>query len=189
MNKCLYLGMIAAITGGILWLSQETSRELFNIWIVVSMVMVLLGAFNILVGISKYLDGVKILDIRPSVEQVRMIEWVFIIGLIFVGSMSYTLASYYHLKLKKWSFLAALAIALPFILIEYQFSIRGNHAARDILNLNAVQITLITMIFYFINSWILNHFILKQKVIWWREGVAFVLILIAFVLSTHVKRS
>ena len=66
--------------------------------------------------------------------------------------MSYTIAAYYHLKLRNWSFLTAFAIAIPFILVEYQFSIRGNRAAKDVLRLNAVQITLVTMTFYFIQQ-------------------------------------
>jgi uncharacterized protein (DUF486 family) len=104
---------------------------------------------------------------------------------IFIGSVSYTVAAYYHLSLTNWTFLKAFAIALPLILIEYQFSIRGNHYAYSLLKMNAVQITLLTMTFYFINSWILNYFILKKHaVVWWREVTAFILIVLAMSLST-----
>ena len=124
----------------------------------------------------------------PSPKTMRhMTEWITILGLIFLGSLSYTIASYYHLIMDDWhwTFIKALAIAIPFVLIEYQFSLRGNFYAHNILGLNAVQIVLITMTFYFINAWLLNYFILKKhKVIWWREFLAFLLLTSAFVITT-----
>jgi uncharacterized protein (DUF486 family) len=109
---------------------------------------------------------------------------VYIIALIFVGSVSYTVAAYYHLKIENWTFLKAFAIALPLILIEYQFSIRGNHHAHETLKMNAVQITLITMAFYFINAWILNKVVLKKhKIVVWREVGVLGLLVCAVVLS------
>ena len=81
----------------------------------------------------------------------------------------------------------AFAIALPLILIEYQFSIRGNYEAKNLLKMNAVQITIMTMSFYFINAWMLNYFFLKAPVIWWREMLAFACILLAFFLTTSVR--
>jgi|APGre2960657373_1045057.scaffolds.fasta_scaffold49708_3 uncharacterized protein (DUF486 family) len=108
----------------------------------------------------------------------------YVILLIFIGSVSYTVAAYYHLRIEKWTFLKAFAIALPLILIEYQFSIRGNHHAHDTLKMNAVQITLLTMAFYFINAWVLNKFILKKHaIVWWREIAVFILLVSAVVLS------
>lgn len=113
-----------------------------------------------------------------------LINNILILLLIFVGSVSYTIAAYFHLKLRNWNFLAAFTIALPLILIEYQFSIRGNHYAYEKMGLNAVQITLITMCFYFVNSWILNKYVLKKHaVVWWREIAAFTCIIIAFLLA------
>jgi uncharacterized protein (DUF486 family) len=104
---------------------------------------------------------------------------------IFIGSVSYTVAAYYHLSLTNWTFPKAFAIALPLILIEYQFSIRGNHYANTMLKMNAVQITLLTMSFYFVNAWVLNYFFLrKHAVVWWREITAFILIVVAMGLST-----
>jgi uncharacterized protein (DUF486 family) len=107
-------------------------------------------------------------------------DWTraYVILLIFIGSVSYTVAAYYHLRIENWTFLKAFAIALPLILIEYQFSIRGNHHAHESLRMNAVQITLLTMAFYFINAWVLNKFILKKHaIVWWRElGVLGILV-------------
>jgi uncharacterized protein (DUF486 family) len=148
--------------------------------------LILFGAANLFVGMYGYIESSdkKTRVEVPSSAAGRWGEWFFIMGLIFVGSVSYTIAAYYHLKLRNWSFLTAFAIAIPFILVEYQFSIRGNRAAKDVLRLNAVQITLVTMTFYFINSWILNKFFLKQKAVWWREILAFALIVCAFFLSS-----
>jgi hypothetical protein len=89
------------------------------------------------------------------------------------------------LKLEKWTFLNALLIAIPFLIIEYQFSLRGNYYAKKHLMMNVVQITLLTMIFYFFNAWLLNHLFLKHPIVWWREVLAFTFILMAFYITTH----
>lgn len=109
-----------------------------------------------------------------------------ILSLIYIGTIFYTLASFYHLKLKKsWTFMKALSIAIPLVFIEYNFSLRGNYDAYTKLNLSSIDILLITMIFYFINGWLLNYFVLKNKVNIIREIIAFILILIAFRISTN----
>lgn len=181
----LLLGISSAVLGGIIWARHEKTKKLFSATVAMSILLILLGALNILIGIEKYL---KLLEnkanFKPIVKTVGWFEWILIIGMIFVASVSYTIAAYYHLKLENWSFLMAFGIALPLILIEYQFSIRGNFAAKDILKLNAVQITLITMTFYFINSWVLNAIFLKNKVVWWREILAFGFIIAAFIITT-----
>lgn len=190
MKGYLYLlfGIALAVTGGITWASHEKKRQLMSWTVFAAVFMILAGAANILLGIDHYLELFKNKQhVKPYVKNVGWTEWLFIIGMIFVGSISYTIAAYYHLKLKNWSFLMAFAIALPLILIEYQFSIRGNFAAKDILNMNAVQITLITMVFYFVNSWVLNIFFLKNAVVWWREVIAFMFIVAAFLITTSYK--
>ena len=124
-------------------------------------------------------------SVMPIVKSPGFRHWAFIISLIYLGTLSYTVAAFYHLKIPNWSFAKAFALAIPLVvLVEYQFSLRGNHAARDILGLNAVQITLITMTFYYVNSWMLNHFVLKQPVVVWRELVAFALVIAAFAITT-----
>lgn len=181
----IIIGIMLAIIGGITWWRQEKHKKLVSFAISISILLIILGAFNILLGIEYYIGLLEKSAMRPAVDSIRIFEWVFILGLIFLGSISYTIAAYYHLKLENWSFLTAFAIALPLILIEYQFSIRGNHAAKHILKLNAVQITLLTMTFYFINAWVLNYFFLKQPIVWWREILAFMCIILAFLLTTR----
>ena len=183
------IGLLCAILGGLGWWRQETHQELVNAYVIACMVLIIFGAFNIMHGVEHYLHLYRNKPgLQPNVKNVRYIEWIFVIGLIFIGSVSYTIAAYYHLKLTNWSFLTAFAIALPLILIEYQFSIRGNYAAQHVLGLNAIQITLITMSFYFVNVWILNYFFLKQPVVWWREVLAFICVGAAFVLSTTTNK-
>jgi hypothetical protein len=41
------------------------------------------------------------------------------------------------------------------------------------------------MTFYFINAWLLNYFVLSQQVVWWRETLAFIFILLAFTITTN----
>jgi hypothetical protein len=51
--------------------------------------------------------------------------------------------------------------------------------------MNVVQITIVTMIFYFFNAWLLNHIVMKDPIVLWKELLAFVFILMAFYLTTH----
>jgi len=113
--------------------------------------------------------------------------WLIIL-LIYIGTWFYTLAAYLHIKLgKSWTFIRALSIALPLVILEYQFSIRGNYYAVAKAGLNPIQVLLITLCFYFVNLWILNKVVLKvQGVVWWREIMCFILIAVAFVLSTNI---
>jgi uncharacterized protein (DUF486 family) len=181
----LCIGIIFAIAGGLLWWKQEKTRQLYNVKIFASIIMIIIGACYILLGSHALVDTSS--QAKPLTHNVGWLQWCFIIGLIFIGSVSYTIAAFYHLKFKSWSFLSAFALALPLILIEYQFSIRGNFAAKDVLKLNAIQITLLTMTFYFVNAWVLNYFFLKQPVVWWREVIAFVCIILAFVFTTTIR--
>lgn len=102
--------------------------------------------------------------------------------LIYLGTVFYVTAAYYHLKMEQWSFLKAFAIALPAVIIEYQFSLRGNRLANRQLGLHPLQVLIVTMCFYFINLWILNHIVLKQKTNLPRDLTAFVLVICAFLL-------
>jgi len=72
-------------------------------------------------------------------------------------------------------------------MIEYTFSLNGNRLANQKLNMNAIQILIITMTFYFINAWLLNYFILKNPVNYLREIISFILIISAFYISENVK--
>jgi uncharacterized protein (DUF486 family) len=180
------IGITLALAGGVLWMKQEKTGILVNTRVLISIVLIILGAFNIIIGLSTCMQAETSTYPQSSgIAQTTWSEWFFILALIFLGSVSYTIAAYYHLNLKKWSFAAAFAIAVPLILIEYQFSIRGNRAAKSILKLNVVQITLLTMTFYFVNSWVLNYFIMKSPIIWWREVLAFACVAAAFVLTTR----
>ena len=112
------------------------------------------------------------------------------IGIIYIGTWFYTLAAYLHLKLgESWTFSKAYMLALPLVAIEYLFSLRGNHAANAFHGLNPLQILAITLCFYFINLWILNKFVLKNPVIWWREILCFALIMCAFFITTTSLRA
>ena len=106
---------------------------------------------------------------------------------IYIATIFYVLAQYYHLSLNDWSLKRAFLIAVPLVLIEYYFSLIANKDANKILELNPVQILIITMSMYFINTWIFNLFILKNDIIVWRELLSFILIISAFYLSTNIK--
>lgn len=191
----LAFGTACVITGAIMWLHQEKTskddRVYVNTTILLAISMIILGTIGMLRGIQWILAFIKgngtTLGNKITTVKASLFDYIFIFGLIFAGSVAYTIAAYYHLKLDDWSFTKGLLIAIPMVLIEYMFSIRGNHYAKAILNLNAIQITLLTVTFYFINAWALNYFVLKQNVIWWREMIAFVFIILAFLVTTAVK--
>ena len=115
---------------------------------------------------------------------------LFAYSLIFLGTIFYTIASYYHLSYNKnWTFLKALAIAIPFVLIEYTFSLRGIHHSYKYLNHSTSTILIITIIFCFISMWLFNYFILKNRtnVNLFKEFLAFVLVIIAFYISNVIN--
>ena len=184
MFQVLY-GLFFAILGAYIWWLQYNA--VFNPLILMAIILLFAGSFSLLQGIHFYTlkpgNGKRILmdgNIAPWYMK------AFVLALIYFGTMAYTIASYYHLKIKDWTFASAFLIAIPFVLIEYQFSIRGNFFATTLLGFNAVQITLITMSFYFINTWLLNHFVLKRPTVWLRETIAFLLIIGAFIVTTTI---
>jgi hypothetical protein len=180
----IIIGIIFIIIGCYVWYKQEIKHQLSNPLILSCIALVIIGSILFITNIQELLLKIK-LNGRIYKENITLWNWVYILGLIYIGTVCYTIASYYHLRLESWTLLHALLIAIPFVLIEYQFSLRGNFYANKHLVLNAVQITLITMIFYFINSWLLNYFILKNDVVWWRELFSFLLIFCAFFITTH----
>lgn len=103
--------------------------------------------------------------------------------MIYIGTVCYTIASYYHLQLKEWTFLKAFFIAICFVVIEYQFSLRGNYLANKVLKINPIQILVATTVFCFINVMILNKLVLKNPIKPWREFVSLILMVGAIVVS------
>lgn len=104
-------------------------------------------------------------------------------ALIYVGTIFYTIASYLHLKVKPWRFMIAYIIALSCVIIEYQFSLRGNHLAASVLKINPVQIFIVTTCFCFVNVMILNFFVLKYPIKLWRELLSLALVIGAIIVS------
>jgi len=177
----MYLAFLFIVLGSVLWYKEE-KNNLFSLTIGFSIACILFAAVLLVQDFQLQKES------KPT-EKIPVAgwHWPFILGLIFVGSVSYTVAAYFHLKMEQWDFLKAFLIAVPFLLIEYQFSLRGNYYAKQHLLMNAVQITILTMIFYFFNAWILTYFFLKQPIVWWRECLAFVFILLAFFTTTAIK--
>jgi len=112
----------------------------------------------------------------------------FSILLLYLGAVCYVIASYYHLKMNEnWNFLYAVSIAIPLVVIEYTFTLHGNYFLFKHHDFSPVDILAITMVFYFVNLWLLNVFILQKKVKnILQELVAFLLIIGAFYLSAVI---
>ena len=115
--------------------------------------------------------------------------FLFYISLIYIGTVLYVIASYYHLSLREnWYFSKAYLIAIPLVMIEYLFSLNGNHYMHYILDYSPIDILIITVCFYFVNLWILNYFVLKHKSHnIYMEFFCFVLVLTAFLLTTVIR--
>lgn len=117
------------------------------------------------------------------------LQAAFYISLIYIGTVCYVIAAYYHLKMnEKWSFLKALMIAVPFVLIEYCFSLNGNYYIHQKFGYSAMDILIITICFYFANLWLLNYFILEHKEHnMYIEALCFGLVICAFLLTNVIQ--
>lgn len=111
----------------------------------------------------------------------RILPFIF----IYAASWCYVLAQYYHLSLSNWTFIKAMLIALPLVIIEYSFSLHGNKLANA--NITPFQILLITIGFYVLNIIILNIFVFKAGFNPVRDTLAVLLLVAAIALSTNVR--
>jgi uncharacterized protein (DUF486 family) len=182
----VYFSIIIILIGIIIWAKYENPNLKIDYIDMLSIFLIIFGAVYLLVFIDDILSKTQS-NVNTNIQNLNLTHSLYVYFLIFVGSVFYTIASYFHLKLKNWTFLKALLIAIPFVFIEYQFSLRGNFHAGRHLKLNSIQTVIITMCFYFINAWILNYLVLKQNVTWWREIVSFMLIISAFLVSTQKR--
>lgn len=112
-----------------------------------------------------------------------MNKWLAIL-LIYLGTCCYTMASFYHLSFKtNWSFWKAYLIAMIFVSIEYVFNIIGNKHANQYMNV--IQIMILILAFYLINIYLMNVFVLKNRVNLIRESISMLLIVLAILISTN----
>jgi uncharacterized protein (DUF486 family) len=190
MSLLIISGLLVGVAGASLWpLLVKEPRVWLTIRSIPSIVLLLVSMVLIVLGFNKQFLMATKNKISPWMKNVayKRRAWVYTLSLIFISAVMYTLAAYYHTDIANWTFPMALCIAIPFVLIEYQFSLRGNYYARNVLNLNTVQIAIITMVFYFICTWILNAVRKRQPVKWWREVLAFALIVGALLCTTMIK--
>lgn len=119
----------------------------------------------------------------------REILFLFYISLIYIGSTFYVLAAYYHLALREnWYFWKAYMMAIPLVLVEYLFTLNGNHYMHHVLEYSPVDVLIITICFYFVNLWLLNYYVLKHRGHnIYMEMVCFGLVLTAFLLTTVIR--
>lgn len=114
-----------------------------------------------------------------------MTQKLLAVALIYLASWCYVIASYYHLRLRDWSFLKAMAIALPAVVVEYSLSLNGNKLASA--SMNPVQILTLTVGFYVLNIILLNVLVLKGEFHPVRDLIAVVLIFGAILISANTR--
>lgn len=180
----MYIGLLFILCGCLLWYMEE-KNAILNWTIVSSILLLFIGALILLEPLEKAFRHSTQNENQKKVELYTW-HWFYILGLIFLGSIFYTMAAYLHLKMDEWTFLKALLIAIPFVVIEYQFSLRGNYYARKHLLMNSIQILVLTTIFCFFNAFLLNYFVLQHPVVVWRELLSIFFILMAFLTTTSI---
>ena len=180
----MFLGILFIVSGCLLWFMEE-KNTLLNWTIVSSIVFIAIGAILLLDTFETLFKKSGGFEKEKRIDLYTW-HWLYIIGLIFIGSVFYTLAAYLHLKMDEWTFLKALMIAIPFVFIEYQFALRGNYYAKQHLLMNTVQITILTMIFYFFNAFMINYFVIQHPIVVWRETLAIFFVFMAFVTTTSI---
>ena len=179
------VGMVTSIIASYVWFIEDKKQKIITPIIIMCFLFILCSAYFIIIGLDGIMDPFSFSNINVSTTESKWYEKAFIILLIYMGSAFYVIASYYHLKIKQWSFWKALVIDIPFVFLEYQLSLRGNFNAHHILKMNPMQVMLVTMICYFINITILNLMVLNHDILWSREILAFILILGALALVLH----
>ena len=113
-----------------------------------------------------------------------MNKWLAIL-FIYIASVFYTVASFYHLSFgAKWTFTRAYIIAIIFVGIEYIFSVLGNKWANEFITVFDIMILII--VFDLINLYIINFFILKNRVQPLKHGISLILVGIAIILSADI---
>lgn len=114
-----------------------------------------------------------------------MNKWLAIL-FIYLGSVCYTVASFYHLSFgNKWSFMRAYTLALMFVAVEYVFNVVGNKHANQ--HITVFQIMILIIAFDLVNLYIINALLLKNKIDYARDGVSLALIAAAIVLSSNLR--
>jgi hypothetical protein len=138
----MVLGFVFIILGIILWYLQDinTNTYFINPFIILCILSILFGIYFFLQNIDFFFKNIHDYKWITNITYVGWIEYIAIILLIYLGTIFYVIASYYHLKLKNWTLLKSLMIAIPMVMCEYQFSLRGNYLAHEVLKLNSVQI-------------------------------------------------
>lgn len=176
----LVVGFVVAIAGSYVWIQEDLKDDVLGQFLM--SLLVCIAGFNLFFGLKGFF-----VDNQPkeAVSEHEPIKWyskqgLWGIFLIYLGAVFYALAAFYHLTLPKWTFLRALMVVIPLILVEYHFSIRGNRMVHNVLQWNTTQVAFITLIFYFINTWLLNKFVFKRKFVLWRELTALGLLAGAF---------
>jgi len=180
----MYLGILFVLSGCLLWYMEE-KNALLNWTIILSIVMIAIGAFLMLDTMEHLFKKTAGFEKEKKIDLYTW-HWFYIMGLIFMGTIAYTIASYLHLKMDEWTFLKALLIALPFVFIEYQFMLRGIYYAKQHLMMNGLQILVITTIFCCFNSLLMNYFVLQLPMVIWRELLSVVFLLLALFTSTSM---
>jgi hypothetical protein len=178
----IYIGLFLAIAGAIIWNNNDDVLQ-HEFAVTVASVMIFVGGLMVLFDLVKPLlcGDACVKNVQEKIHDYRYT--IYAIVIIYLGSVFFTLSSFWTFKLKEWTFYRALFIALVAFLFQYQFQLRGIDFARTRLKMAYLHIIIIILCCNYINSLIINRFYLKEKFVWWRDLVAFGMVVGAFCLS------
>jgi len=94
---------------------MEENNALLNWTIASSIGLIFIGAFLLFEPIEKLFK--KKGGLEKKKIDVNTWHWFYILGLMFLGTLFYTIASYFHLKMDELTFSTAFLIAILFVFI------------------------------------------------------------------------
>lgn len=98
----MYLGILFVLSGCLLWYMEE-KNALLNWTIILSIGLIVIGAFLLLDTMDHLFKKTIWFEKEKKIDLYTW-HWFYIMGLIFMCTIAYTIASYLHLKMDEWTF-------------------------------------------------------------------------------------
>lgn len=113
---------------------------------------------------------------------------ISLLGLFFIliASLIYVIASYVVPLTMNVSAFTAVIMAMPLVFLEYQGSVRGNRLLHG--SITTYQIELLTVVFTFAGIFIMNKFVIKDK-LRWNDIAGIIVVMAGLFLSFGVENT
>lgn len=108
----IYLNIIIILVGILMWIVNDTSTPDVNVAIIIAIFLIIFGSIHLLINLEGFLSKHDAAIIQNFTNTSKSTLYIYL--LIFIGSVCYTIASYYHLKLKKLDIFESIVDCNPF---------------------------------------------------------------------------